>query len=132
MYQNGDIMRSFYVNTSERIEVIDITEQVEHSLGEGGAVLLFLPHATAALSIGEYEPNIKSDYEVFLHSICPKLNYLHNNIDNNAEAHILSALIKPSLVVPVKDKKLLLGTWQRILLFELDGPRRRRVIVSML
>jgi secondary thiamine-phosphate synthase enzyme len=57
---------------------------------------------------------------------------MHNSIDDNAEAHLLSALISPSLTVPTENGKLHLGTWQRIMLVELDGPRKRRVIVKMI
>ena len=125
-------MKEFTVKTSKRIEVLDITPKIESYLDDGNAVLIFAPHATAAISIGEFEPNIKTDYERFLAELCPKSDYMHNKIDDNAEAHILSAIIKPSLVVPVDNKRLVLGTWQRILLFELDGPRTRRIFVIML
>ncbi|MCK4319224.1 secondary thiamine-phosphate synthase enzyme YjbQ [Candidatus Micrarchaeota archaeon] len=124
----------FTVETGKRIEVVDITEEVREKIKgkKGKACLIFAPHATAAITIGEYELNIKEDYEKAYEEIVPKLNYRHNAIDNNAEAHILSALIKPSLVVPMEDGNLVLGTWQSILLIDLDGPRKRRIVVEVL
>ena len=125
-------MLEFEVSTTKRIEVVDITSQVEERVKDGKAVLIFSPHATAAITIGEYEPNIKADYERFYEELCPKSNYKHNQIDDNAEAHIISSFIKPSLVVPVKDGKMVLGTWQSVLLVELDGPKKRRIVVQNL
>ncbi len=119
----------FFVETRKTIEVIDITDRVEKLAGKGSACLVYVPHATAALIVNEYEPNIKADYEGFFSKIA-KGDWSHNNIDNNAEAHLLSALISPSLTVPLENGRLHLGTWQRIMLVELDGPRKRKIIVK--
>jgi len=126
-----ELSSEFFVETRKRVEVIDITEEVEKRVGQGNACLIFVPHATAAVIINEYEPNIKSDYEKFFSRLA-KGEWMHNSIDDNAEAHLLSALISPSLTVPTENGKLHLGTWQRIMLVELDGPRKRRVIVKMI
>ena len=126
-----ELSSEFFVETRKRVEVIDITEEVEKRVGQGNACLIFVPHATAAVIINEYEPNIKSDYEKFFSRLANG-EWLHNSIDDNAEAHLLSALISPSLTVPTENGKLHLGTWQRIMLVELDGPRKRRVIVKMI
>lgn len=126
-------MEEFRVSTKKRIEVVDITDEVQKKVqGKNSkAVVIFAPHATAAITIGEFEPNIKKDYEKFYEQLCPKnIDYAHNSIDDNAEAHILSSFIKPSLVVPLKNGKLVLGTWQSILLVELDGPRERKIVVQ--
>lgn len=126
-------MKSFQVETSKHIEVVDITMHVEHALtAKTKACLVFVPHATAALSIGEYEPNIKQDYEKFYSGLCPKSDYAHNRIDDNAESHILSSLLKPDLLIPVENGKLVLGTWQRILLVDFDGPRTRKIYIQEL
>ncbi len=121
----------FSVSTSKAVEVIDITGEVEKRLGDGEACLVFTPHATAAIILNEFEPNIKSDYEEFFSRIA-KGNWKHNAIDNNAEAHLLSALISPSIVIPLKNGRLDVGTWQSIMLVELDGPRKRKVIVKII
>lgn len=122
-------MKSFTIQTTRKIEVIDITQEVQSRVSDGKAVLIFAPHATAAITIGEFEPNIKQDYERFYSELCPKSDYAHNSIDDNAEAHLLSSFIKPSLVVPIENGELVLGTWQSILFVELDGPRSSRKIV---
>lgn len=122
-------MKQFSISTTKRIEVLDITDKVQSCLESGKAALIFVPHATAAVTLGEYEPNIKQDYERFYADLCPKSDYMHNRIDDNAEAHILSSFIKPSLLIPLQDGKLVLGTWQSILLVELDGPRSNRKII---
>jgi secondary thiamine-phosphate synthase enzyme len=125
-------LTEFSIRTNKKIDVIDITNEVGNRIDRNAkAVLVFAPHATAALTLGEYEPNIKEDMEKF----CEKLasgNWQHNKIDDNAEAHLMSVLIKQSLLVPVENGKLILGTWQRILFIELDGPRTRRIIVQTL
>lgn len=121
----------FFIETKKRIEVVDITDEVVACIGKGEACLVYVPHATAALIVNEFEPNIKSDYEKFFSKIA-KGEWKHNSIDNNAEAHLLSALISPSVTVPIKDEKLELGTWQRIMLVELDGPRKRKITVKTL
>ncbi|MBN2478588.1 YjbQ family protein [Candidatus Micrarchaeota archaeon] len=125
-------MKTISIKTSKKIEVLDITEKIADNAGECRAVLVFAPHATAALAINEYEPNIKSDYELAYQGIVPKEDYAHNKIDDNAEAHILSSILSPSLIIPVENKKLVLGTWQSILFVELDGPRTRRIHIQTL
>ena len=119
----------FFIETSKRIEVVDITNKVSERVSDGNACLVYVLHATAALIVNEYEPNIKSDYEKFF-SMIANGEWKHNAIDNNAEAHLLSALVSPSVTIPVEDGKLVLGTWQRVLLVELDGPRKRKIIVK--
>ena len=121
----------FFVETRKRIEIVDITDEIAKRIDEGNACLVFVAHATAAIIINEYEPNIKADYEKFFSNLA-RGEWMHNSIDNNAEAHLLSALISPSVVVPIKDKKLDLWTWQRIMLVELDGPRKRKITVKMI
>lgn len=122
------------VKTRAKTEVLDITHFVEEAMKdeEGSACLVFVPHTTAAVTINEYEPNIKEDYKDFFNRIAPKADYRHNKVDGNAEAHLLSALISTSVVVPVHNGKLALGSWQRILLVEGDGPRNRKVYVQAL
>lgn len=125
-------MKEFFVETTKRVEAVDITGKVERCVEKNAnACLVFVPHATAAIIIGEYEHNIKNDYEKF-YSQLAKGEWRHNSIDNNAEAHLLSSLVKPFAVVPCENGKLALGTWQRIMLLELDGPRKRRVAIRLL
>ncbi len=130
--------KEFTISTSERFQVINITSYVEEAVKESGIrngiCLVFVPHATAAIIANEYEPNIVSDYiELVRQVFKPDYAWRHNRIDNNAHAHLASAIIGPSRIFPVREGRIVRGTWQEILLVELDGPRpRRRVIVEVM
>ncbi len=134
-------MKEILVKTTKDFEVIDITELVndavrkeckEKKISEGIA-LVFAPHATCALSICESaDPGMIRDFEKKLKELFPKgAGYEHDRIDNNAHAHLVNSFIKPSLVLPVKEGGLLLGTWQAVVLIEADGPRNRKIIVEL-
>ena len=124
----------FSIRSSQPIQLLDLTDSVA-ALVKGvkeGICLVYLPHATAGIIVNEYEPNIEQDFLEFFSKLVPKsAEWKHNKIDDNAEAHLKSALAGPSATVPVADGKLVLGTWQRILLCEFDGPRRRRFQVQV-
>ncbi|BES81478.1 secondary thiamine-phosphate synthase enzyme YjbQ [Pyrodictium abyssi] len=131
------VVREFTVTSSSRFEVIDITTKVEtivqNSGIRNGLCLVFVPHATAAIIANEAEPGLLSDYIDFLkETFKPDYKWRHNRIDDNAHAHLASAVIGPSRVFPVMNGRLVRGTWQNILLIELDGPRTRRVIVEIM
>lgn len=129
----------FVISTRDHEELIDITHKVEEAVERSGIsdglCLVYIPHATAGVIINESaDPNIKKDLLSALGKIIPRhAGYLHDRIDNNAHAHIKSAIIGPSVTIPVHDGHLELGTWQAIMFCEFDGPRsKRRVIVSLL
>lgn len=129
---------SFTIKTNERQGFIDISglvnKIVEKSRIHTGLCHVFVPHATAAIIINEnYDPNICIDLKNALNKAFPDhAGYLHDKIDNNAGAHIKSAVLSASESVPVIDNKLGLGTWQSLMLVELDGPRTRKVIVTII
>ncbi len=127
-------MEEFTLKTSGKRDVVDITERVAKAIERrnGSACLVFVPHTTAAVTVNEYEPNIKQDYVDFFERLAPEGNYRHNKIDDNAQAHLVSALLNASVVIPVYKGKLMLGTWQRVLVVEGDGPRNRTVYVQVL
>ena len=124
--------------TSKEIELVNITSEVEKILEESevkeGICILFAPHATGMLIINEDEPGLKEDILQSLQRIIPKkANYRHDEIDDNAFSHILSALIGTEKVIPIKNGRLQLGTWQEIFFVETDGPReRRRVLITII
>lgn len=121
----------FVVSTKNKYDVIDITEKIEESIDiDNGLCIVHLPHATAGIIVNEFEPNITSDYITLFKSLLPNKEWRHNYIDNNAEAHLLSSLFGTTKMFIVEDGKLVLGTWQRIILCEFDGPRERRVIIK--
>lgn len=129
-------MREFSVGTAHKFQVIDITPKVrEIVVQEGrddGLCCVFVPHATAAVIINENaDPNIGDDLQDALGKLIPEGIWRHDRIDDNAAAHIKAAILGPSETVPVKNGRLMLGTWQSIMLMEFDGPRRRRVIVQI-
>lgn len=125
------------IKTEKRFEVINITSHVDEVVRESGVregfCLIFVPHATAALIINEYEPRITSDYIKWIVEVFkPGGGWKHDEIDDNAHAHIASSIIGTSRVLPVRGGNLVRGTWQEIMLVELDGPRTRRVIIQII
>jgi secondary thiamine-phosphate synthase enzyme len=122
------------IDTHKPVEVIDITSRVEEALQksriEGGICLVYTLHTTTGLTINESDPDLVQDILKLLASLVPQGNgYLHDRSDGNAHAHLRSMLLGNSVAIPVEQKKLILGTWQRVLFFELDGPRRRKILV---
>lgn len=123
----------FQVQTSKRAELLDVTERVEAIAAKSGVAngicLVYAPHATAAVIITEYEPALVSDLAKFFDKLAPAGDYAHNAIDDNAEAHIKSALLGCGKAIPIENGRLALGTWQSVVLCEFDGPRTRTVNV---
>jgi len=118
-------------------EVVDLTEKIEKIVDESGVscgiVNVFLPHATGVLIVGEYEPNIVEDYIKLMREIAPRgRGWAHDRIDDNAHAHLRSILFGTSVCIPVRNGKLALGTWQRIMFVENDGSRIRRAIITVI
>ena len=127
----------FTIKTKKREEIIDITEKVKDLLKKtnikDGICFLYVPHATASLIINENaDENVKKDILTWLKKNVPYGIWLHDAIDNNADAHIKSSLLGCFQVIPIKNNHLLLGTWQGIMLVELDGPRERKVYIVFL
>ncbi|RLG87964.1 MAG: YjbQ family protein [Thermoprotei archaeon] len=126
-----------YVRTNKRFEVINISHMAEEVVQESGIkdgiCVVHLPHATAALITNEYEPRIVHDYLQWLkENIPPEAMWRHNEIDNNAHAHIASAFIGATRIFPVRNGRIVRGTWQELMLIELDGPRTRRIVILVM
>lgn len=125
------------VPTSERFQVVDITEEVQHLVWKSdvtsGVAVVFTLHTTTGLMINENERGLIEDIRAKMKELVPKgAGYAHDRIDSNAHSHLRATLfLNPEVVVPVENGELLLGTWQRILFVELDGPRHRRVLVKV-
>lgn len=122
------------VKTQKKKEVVDITDQINEEISKQkfkeGICNLFLTHTTAALTTADLDPGTDQDYLAAFEEIVPKLNYKHPHDPQHTPDHILSALIGTSLSLPVENGKLVLGTWQKVVLLEFDGPRERTVICS--
>jgi secondary thiamine-phosphate synthase enzyme len=130
--------RTFAVNTRDHNQIVDITHEVTAVLRDSGVLdgqlTVYTPHATAAIAINENDdPNIGVDLLRALSKLVVEHDgWLHDRVDNNAAAHIKSALVGPSETVPIVKGNLCLGTWQNVFLCEFDGPRhQRRVVVSI-
>ena len=121
------------LETQSAKEVVDITERVEALIGgaSGGACHLYLKHTTAALMIVTAETGVSEDIMDILQTLTPPLAFRHDSKAHVA-AHFLSALVGPSVHVPVRDGKLALGEFQRIVLMEFEGPRRRAIELRLL
>ena len=103
---------------------------------QDGIVTLFIPGSTAALTTIEYEPGLKYDFPAMLSRIAPKtIKYQHDNTwhDGNGHSHVRASLLGPSLTVPVRNSSLTLGTWQQIVLIEMDTrPRHRSIVIQII
>jgi len=121
------------IETQSPKQVIDITGQVGRLLdgASGGTCHLYLKHTTAALTVMTWEAGVPEDIMDILQSLTPKLAYRHDSAAHVA-AHFLSALVGPSVHVPVQDGRLAMGQFQRVVLLEFEGPRKREIEVRLL
>jgi len=130
-------VREITVETERRTQVLDISAQVREAVDgdEGAAVLVYVPHTTAGVTINEHaDPMVARDFEMALERIVEKQwDWKHFEAgEDNAPSHVRAALMGPQVLVPLRDGKLALGTWQGIFFCELDGPRTRSVYVTVL
>jgi len=124
-------------STSKAREVIDLTSKVISAIRESGIknglLIAQLPHATASLVLNENESGLKQDLLNKLDDFAPvRGGYQHDRIDDNAHAHLKSAFIGSSRVLPIIDGRVVRGTWQNFLVIEQDGPRTRRLVVFVM
>ena len=128
------MQETIIISTSKKQELVDITNKVKaivkKSRVNGGLCNVFALHATAAIVINENaDPNICLDVIDALDKLVEEGTWRHDDVDGNASSHIKATILGPSETIPVKNGELQLGTWQGIMFFELDGPRRNRKIV---
>lgn len=133
------------VETSQGINIYNITPQIEALISsttiQNGQVIVFSRHTTTALAINENEERLLADIKVYLQKLAPESErYLHNDLHLrdvpedepiNAHSHLMAITLSTTEVIPVVDRKLALGTYQSVLLFELDGPRKRTVLCQV-
>jgi secondary thiamine-phosphate synthase enzyme len=131
-------VREISLSTERRTQLVEITAQVQEALaGADGAsaVLVFVPHTTAGLTINEHaDPAVARDFEAALERIVgDDWGWEHVEAgEENAPSHIRASLMGPQVVVPIEEGRLALGTWQGIFFCEFDGPRSRKVYVTPL
>jgi len=128
-------MKTLSFNSTDKKQILDITDEINHEIFENsknndGLCHLFLIHTTAALTTADLDPGTDLDMLDAFEELIPKLNYRHPHNPAHVPDHIMSTIIGASLTLPFKDKQLILGTWQRVVLVELDGPRERNIIVN--
>jgi len=128
-------MNRLHITTSKKRQVIDITEQVQAELRrnhvrQSGVCHLLVLHTTAALTTADLDPGTDLDMLDAFEAMMPKLRYRHPHDPSHVPDHILSALIGTSISLIVEDGALVLGTWQRVVLIELDGPRQREIAMG--
>ena len=134
------ISKTIQLSSKGEDDVIDITRQVSNVVKdsniENGTVTIFVVGSTAAITTIEYEPGLINDFPEMLSRIMPKnVEYEHDNTwhDGNGHSHVRASLVGPSLTVPIIDSKLTLGTWQQIVLLEMDTrPRNRTLILQIM
>lgn len=125
-------MKRIVVKTLKPKQVVDISAEVEERVvGGSGWCSLFVLHTTCALTTADLDPGTDLDMLDAFEELMPKLDYRHPHDPGHVPDHILSSLIGPSLIVPVEEGSLCLGTWQRVVLIEFSGPREREVVLEI-
>ena len=133
------------VKTDRGICIYNITSEIAKLIQvnsvKNGQILVFSKHTTTALAINEDEERLLEDVKVHLRKLAPESGkYLHNDLHLrdvppdepiNAHSHLMAMMLSTSEVIPIVDGKLAMGTWQSVLFFELDGPRKRSVFVQI-
>ena len=129
-------MQCLHIKTHRKREIVDITDQVQSALQKksvaSGICHLTVLHTTAALTTADLDPGTDLDMLDAFEAMMPKLHYRHPHNPAHVPDHILSSLIGTSVTQPLESGELVLGTWQRIVLVELDGPREREVVLAVL
>jgi len=129
-------MRELKVKSKKRNETIDITNDIQEAINkeniQTGHVIVYVPHTTAGITINEgADPSVQRDIIETLKKIIPEDGDYHH-IEGNSDAHIKASLLGSSITVLVKNKRLILGTWQHIFFYEGDGPRNRKIYIDII
>jgi secondary thiamine-phosphate synthase enzyme len=127
-------MRRIEVHTERALQALDVTDAVAGQPWPDGWLVLSAPHTTVALVLGEGDPEMLEDYEkVAAGLVAPFEPFKHHRNDNpNANAHVISSFAGTQLLLPVEGGRVVLGTWQRIIFIELDGPKSRTILAGSL
>jgi secondary thiamine-phosphate synthase enzyme len=127
-------MKTVTIKTNKKDQVVDITETVETYLreaqAESGICVVFAAHTTCAITTADLDPGTDLDLLAALRHMLPQMSYRHPHDPEHAPDHLLASIIGPSVAIPFQNRQLMLGTWQSIVLIELDGPRKRTVHIS--
>ena len=129
-------MNILRLTTNKRDEVIDITDMVIEIIGksgkDSGVCTLNVLHTTCALTTADLDPGTDEDLLEALRKMLPKISYRHPHDPAHTPDHILSSIIGTSISLIFQNKSLVLGTWQRVVLVELNGPKLRRIAYTII
>jgi secondary thiamine-phosphate synthase enzyme len=132
-------VQEIHLKTERKTQLVNITEQVQAALGDpngAAAALVYVPHTTAAVTINEHaDPLVARDLENALQKVVDDgwdWKHVEDPDGPNAPSHVRSSLVSAQILVPIENGKLALGQWQGIFFCEFDGPRERKIYVSVL
>lgn len=127
-------MINLAIVSKNKKEIIDITSPIKEILPVSGQgiVNIFVLHTTAAITIADLDPGTDLDMIDAFNAMMPKLNYRRYHNPQHVTDHILSSIIGNSLTLPYRDGELILGDWQRIVIVELNGPKKRDLVVNLI
>ena len=124
------------IGTTDRKQVVDVTDRIEKVIRKAemqeGHCYLFITHTTAALTTGEIGEGTEDDFLQVVEQMIPRIHFRHAHDPSHAWSHMASSIIGPSLAIPVSAGALVRGTWQSVMLVELDGPRERSVHITLI
>lgn len=130
---------TFSFSTDDELDIVDVTHEVAQVIEESdiqdGVVTVFVPGSTGALTTLEYEPGLVQDMEEFFERCIPQDHYYQHEErwhDKNGHSHIRASLIGPSLTIPFRDHRLMLGTWQQIVFLDCDVRSREREVIAQI
>ena len=129
-------MTKITIKTKNQKDIIDITEKINQFLSKqeknSGLVFIFALHTTCALTTADLDPEAEKDYLTAFEKITPQVKFTHPHNPEHFPDHFFSSIVGTSLLLPFEDKNLILGTWQRVILIEFDGPREREIIIKII
>jgi len=128
--------KTITISTPQEKQVIDITDRIRECVSQSqvraGICNVFVTHTTAAVTTGESIEGTDEDLMEVLERIIPRIKFRHQHDPSHAPDHMISSIVGPSVTVPISEGKLLLGTWQSVLLVECNGPRSRSIRVTII
>ncbi|HEV8540629.1 MAG TPA: secondary thiamine-phosphate synthase enzyme YjbQ [Nitrospiraceae bacterium] len=129
-------MDTLKIKTQQTKQIVDLTDTLNALIQRrkvlSGLCSLFLTHTTAALTTGEVGEGTDDDLLEVVEKMIPRITFRHAHDPSHAWSHMAASVVGPSLQIPIAAGRLVLGTWQSVLLVELDGPREREVRVTLL
>ncbi len=127
--------QEFNVNTQQQKQVIDLTAKINKYIQQAelqqGWGQLFVLHTTCAVTTADLDPGTDQDYLTAIEKMFPQADYNHPHDPNHVGDHIMSSLIGSEVSFTINQQQVRLGTWQRLVLIELNGPRKRKLVLQI-